>query len=213
MGKKKKFSGHETGYDHLRSNFDEGYRPYMGERESSEVYNRKKEKDFQRYLFTGKKTTGSFGGDIALRRKEKEGKKDKADRLFEAGIPVQQWDYYKNKAGNNASSKSDIKDIIAAYNADERYQGPDRESTPAPSPAAQEFKDKYVDKVIEKTVPEPEFVPQQSIGDITAGDNSIVSPIAQDNDIFARGKRNKVSQDNSIKQKLAEMSDSLRFAY
>jgi hypothetical protein len=70
-----------------------------------------------------------------------------------------------------------------------------------------------VDEVIEKTRPEPEFVPQQSIGDVTGGDNSIVSPIAQDNDISIRGNRNTVSQDNSIKQKLDQMRESLRFAY
>ena len=212
MGKKKKkFDGHETGYDYLRDNFDKQYRSHMSDRESSDVYNSKKEKDFQRYLYTGKKTSGSFSMDYARKNRDKDKKKDKADRLFEAGIPVQQWDYYKDKAGNNANSKSDIKAIIAAYNADERYQGPD--SVPAPSQAAQEFKDKYVDKVVEKTVPKPEFVPQQSIGDVTGGDNSIVSPISQDNDISITGDSNNVSQDNSISQMMKDMRQSLRFAY
>ena len=131
MGKKnKKFNGHETGYDYLKSKFDKGYRSFNANRESEGVYKSKKDEDFQRYLYTGKKTSGSFGMDIA--RKDKDKKKDKADRLFEAGIPVQQWDYYKDKAGNNANSKSDIKDIIAAYNADERYQGPGEEKDNTP---------------------------------------------------------------------------------
>ena len=211
MGKKKKFDGHETGYDYLRNKFDKQYRSHMSDRESSDVYNRKKEKDFQRYLYTGKKTSGSWSMDFARKNRDKDKKKDKADLLFEAGIPVQQWDYYKDKAGNNANSKGDIKDIIAAYNADERYQGPDY--VPEPSRAAQDFKDEYVDKVIENTVPKPEFVPQQSIGDVTGGDNSIVSPISQDNDISITGDSNTVSQDNSISQMMKDMRQSLRFAY
>jgi len=118
----KKFNGSDTAYDYLKKKFDNQYRPHMSDRESSDVYNSKKDEAFQRYLYTGEKTSGSAGFDIA---RGKDDKKDKADRLFEAGIPVQQWDYYADKAGNNANSKSDIKDIIKAYNEDERSQGSD----------------------------------------------------------------------------------------
>jgi len=128
MGKKKKkFAGSDTAYDYLKKKFDNQYMSNNEDRVSSGVYNAKKEEAFQRYLYTGEKTTGSFGGDIAMKNKDKDKKPDKAERLFEAGIPVQQWDYYKDKSGTNANSKSDIKDIIKTYNADERYQGPGEE--------------------------------------------------------------------------------------
>ena len=216
MGKKSKkgaFDG-DSVYDYLKRDFDpQGYGSL--ERMSDGVRNRKANDDFQRYLLTGEKR-GPHWNPVTgnLPRNQK---KSKVDKLFEAGIPPSQFKYYAEKAGiTNVNSKGDIKEIIKAYDADERYQGEpkqERREEPAPSPAAQDFKDKYVDKVIEKTVPEPEFVPQQSIGDVTGGDNSIVSPIAQDNDISITGNRNTVSQDNSIKQKLDEMRESLRFAY
>ena len=215
MGKKSKkgaFDG-DSVYDYLKRDFDpQGYGSL--ERMSDEVRNRKANDDFQRYLLTGEKRGPDWNpvtGNLPRNQK-----KSKVDKLFEAGIPPSQFKYYAEKAGiTNVNSKGDIKEIIKAYDADERYQGEpkqERREEPAPSPAAQDFKDKYVDEVIEKTRPEPEFVPQQSIGDVTGGDNSIVSPIAQDNDIFATG-RNEVSQDNSIKQKLDDMRESLRFAY
>ena len=62
-------------------------------------------------------------------------------------------------------------------------------------------------------MPDPEFVPQQSVGDVTGGDNSIVSPISQDNDINIDGDDNTVNQDNSIAQMMKDMRQSLRFAY
>ena len=74
---------------------------------------------------------------------------------------------------------------------------------------AQDFKNNYVDKVIKETKVEP----MQSIGDVTGGDNSIVSPINQDNDIDIAEDNNQVSQDNSIAQMLDNMKQSLRFAY
>ena len=44
--------------------------------------------------------------------------------LRAAGIPKDQYQYYADKAGiTNVNSESDQKAIIAAYNADERYQG------------------------------------------------------------------------------------------
>jgi hypothetical protein len=216
MGKKSKkgaFDG-DSVYDYLKRDFDpQGYGSL--DRMSDEVRNRKANDDFQRYLLTGEKRGPDWNpvtGNLPRNQK-----KSKVDKLFEAGIPPSQFKYYAEKAGiTNVNSKGDIKEIIKAYDADERYQGEpkqERREEPTPSPAAQDFKDKYVDEVIEKTRPEPEFVPQQSIGDVTGGDNSIVSPIAQDNDISIRGNRNTVSQDNSIKQKLDQMRESLRFAY
>ena len=214
MGKKNKDKGSFDGknaYDYLSREFNKTYRPHRSDRESSDVYNRKRDRDFQRYMMTGEKSSGrgKYVDDIT-------GQFDKEDKsierkLFAAGIPPSQWKYYAQKAGiTNVNSKSDAKDIISVYNADERYQGPD---TPAPSQPAQDFKDKYVDKVIENTVPKPEFVPQQSIGDVTGGNNSIVSPISQDNDISITGDSNTVNQDNSIEQMMKNMRQSLRFAY
>ena len=215
MGKKNKDKGSFDGknaYDYLSGEFNKTYRPHMSDRESSDVYNRKRDRDFQRYLMTGEKSSGR--GKYVDEITGKFDKKDKSieGRLFAAGIPPSQWKYYAQKAGiTNLNSKGDAKKIISVYNADERYQGPDR--APAPSQAAQDFKDEYVDKVIENTVPEPEFVPQQSIGDVTGGDNSIVSPINQDNDISITGDSNTVNQDNSIEQMMKNMRQSLRFAY
>ena len=213
MGKKNKNKGSFDGknaYDYIKGEFDDQYRPHMSDRESIDVYERKRNNDFQRYLMTGEKTTGWK----RIPHPDDKPKKKFEDKLFEAGIPPSQWQYYAKKAGiTNVDGKKDAKKLIEVYNADERYQGPDRESTPAPSQAAQDFKDEYVDKVIENTVPEPEFVPQQSIGDVTGGDNSIVSPINQDNDINIDGNDNTVNQDNSIAQMMKDMRKSLRFAY
>ena len=213
MGKKKKNKGSFDGknaYDFLSKRFDETYRPHMSDRESSEVYNRKRDRDFQRYLMTGEKNTG---WSRVPHKDDKRFKKGFEDKLFEAGIPPSQWKYYAKKAGiTNVNSKGDARKLIDVYNRDERYQGEtfDREidtSTPKPNPVAQEFKDKYVDKVIEKVIP------SQSVGNVTGGDDSIVSPINQDNDISITGNRNNVSQDNSIAQMMKDMRKSLRFAY
>lgn len=217
MGKKRdrdrdkgSFDG-KNAYDYIKGRFDDKYRPHMSDRESIEVYERKRNNDFQRYLMTGEKSDGRI-----WKRKpdpDEKPKKKLEDKLFEAGIPPSQWQYYAKKAGiTNVNNKRDAKKLIEVYNADERYQGPDPE-TPAPSKAAQDFKDEYVDKVIENTVPDPEFVPQQSVGDVTGGDNSIVSPISQDNDINIDGDDNTVNQDNSIAQMMKDMRQSLRFAY
>lgn len=214
MGKKKKDKGSFDGknsYDYLKDRFSETYKPHMSSRESIEVYERKKNDAFQKYLMTGEKTTG---WSRIPHKDDKRFKSKFEDKLFEAGIPPSQWQYYAKKAGiTNVDGKKDAKKLIEVYNADERYQGPDSESTPAPSQAAQDFKDEYVDKVIENTVPDPEFVPQQSVGDVTGGDNSIVSPISQDNDINIDGDDNTVNQDNSIAQMMKDMRQSLRFAY
>ena len=220
MGKKSKkgsFDGKETSYDYLRERFNNEYRPHRADDESSHIYLRDRDNAFQRYLMTGDKYSGWDPGEKRhWQKKDKKGGGSFEDKLFKAGIPPSQFDYYAKKAGiTNVNSKGDAKRLIAEYNRDERYQGePKKERRePAASPAAQDFKDKYVDEVIEKTIPKPEIIPQQSIGDVTGGDNSIVSPISQDNDISITGNRNTVSQDNSIEQKLAEMRESLRFAY
>ena len=221
MGKKSKkgsFDGRESSYDYLRGKFNSNYEPHRADRQSSEIYLRERDNAFQRYLMTGDKYSGSDPGmKIARQKIDKKRGGSFEDKLFEAGIPPSQFDYYAKKADiTNVNSKGDVKRLIEAYNRDERYQGEpkkERREEPAASPAAQDFKDKYVDEVIEKTVPKPEVVPQQAIGDVTGGNNSIVSPISQDNDISITGNRNTVSQDNSIEQKLAEMRESLRFAY
>lgn len=85
-------------------------------------------------------------------------------------------------------------------------KGPDKKPKKDPvEQKAQDFKDDYVDKVITET--------KQTVGDVSGGDNSIVSPINQDNDIDIAGDGNKVSQDNSIAQMMDNMKQSLRFAY
>lgn len=55
--------------------------------------------------------------------------------LREAGIPPSQYGYYMEKAGiTNLNSENDMRQIIAAYNADERFQGaPASDSTEAPA--------------------------------------------------------------------------------
>ena len=60
--------------------------------------------------------------------------------LRAAGIPPSQYAYYANKAGiKNVNSKSDMEQIIAAYNADERFQGsPESESSDEPAVAVSE---------------------------------------------------------------------------
>ena len=215
MGKEKNkgsFDGVSV-YDYLKRDFNPHDYGNSG-RTPSAVAERRANEDFQRYLLTGEKRGPNYINRAIGNPFQS---KSKVDKLFEAGIPPSQWEYYAKKADiTNVSSENDIKKILEVYDADERYQGePKQEQREEPdaSPTAQDFKDKYVDKVIEKTVPKPEFDPQQSIGDVTGGNNSIVSPIAQDNDISIKGNRNTVSQDNSIKQKLDEMRESLRFAY
>ena len=220
MGKKSKkgsFDGKETSYDYLRDKFNSNYRSHRSDRESDHIYQRERDNAFQRYLMTGDKYSGLEPGMKQARQKmDKNRRGSFEDKLFEAGIPPSQFDYYAKKADiTNVNSKSDVKRLIEEYNRDERYQGEPKQAKreePAISRPAQDFKDKYVDEVIEATKPEP-AKPAQFLGDIAGGDNSIVSPIQQDNDISVIGNRNKVSQDNSIEQKLAEMRESLRFAY
>lgn len=88
-------------------------------------------------------------------------------------------------------------------------EGPAKENKDKDKPKAQDFKDEYVNKIIKETKPEL----SQTVGDVTGGDNSIVSPINQDNDIDIAGDGNNVSQDNSIAQMMDNMKQSLRFAY
>ena len=114
----------------------------------------------------------------------------------------------------NVDEKAEVDQLLKYI-----QEGPEKETKVKQSkkdknkPKAQDFKDEYVDKVIENTLPEPKFVPQQSIGDVTGGDNSIVSPISQDNDISITGDSNTVNQNNSIEQMMKNMRQSLRFAY
>lgn len=134
MGKKKNklssFDGKATGYDYLRDKFDNNFEPFQSDRVSEEVYNRRRDQAFERYLMTGDKYSGMKPGMRQYREKldEKRNKKPSIeDRLFEAGIPPSQWQYYANKAGiTNVNSKSDAKKLIDVYNKDERYQGPDK---------------------------------------------------------------------------------------
>ena len=223
MGQKSKkgsFDGRETSYDYLRGKFNSNYAPHRADRQSSEIYLRERDNAFQRYLMTGDKYSGSEPGMKQAREKmDKKRGGSFEDKLFEAGIPPSQFDYYAKKADiTNVNSKGDVKRLIEAYNRDERYQGePKQEKTerreePTISKPAQDFKDKYVDEVIEATKPEP-AKPAQFVGDVTGGNNSIVSPIQQDNDISVRGNRNTVTQDNSIQQMMNNMRESLRFAY
>ena len=221
MGKKSKkgsFGGEETSYDYLRKRFDNEYRPHRADDESSHIYLRDRDNAFQRYLMTGDKYSGWDPGEKRhWQKKDKKLGGSFEDKLFEAGIPPSQFDYYAKKAGiTNVNSKGDAKRLIEEYNRDERYQGEpkqEKREEPAISKPAQDFKDEYVDKVIKETKPEP-VTAQQVVGDIQAGPNSIVSPISQKNSVTV-GDNNSgfVKQDNSIKNLMDNMRESLRFAY
>lgn len=146
MGRKKEkpssFDGKATGYDYLRDKFDSNYEPLRSDRVSEEIYNRKRDEAFQRYLMTGDKYSGMDPG-MRRYREKLDKKRDKKpsieDRLFEAGIPPSQWQYYANKAGiTNVNSKGDAKKLIDVYNEDERYQGPDKPVDEPPVPEAPE---------------------------------------------------------------------------
>lgn len=86
---------------------------------------------------------------------------------------------------------------------------PAKENKDKDKPKAQDFKDEYVDKIIKETKPEL----SQTVGDVTGGDNSIVSPINQANPISVKGDGNTVSQNSRIKQMMDNMNQSLRLAY
>ena len=88
-------------------------------------------------------------------------------------------------------------------------EGPAKENKDKDKPKAQDFKDEYVDKIIKETKPEL----SQTVGDVTGGDNSIVSPINQANPISVKGDGNTVSQNSRIKQMMDEGIQSLRLAY
>ena len=158
----------------------------------------KRDAAFQRYLMTGQEPNHSYA------RKVEPDKNDKVmGRLFEAGIPRSQLDYYANKADiSNFSSDSDADALIAAYNADERYQGPTR-SKKRKQPSPQEFKDDFVTKLTKE--PRAVSSPAMTIGDLTASDGSIVAPIQQDNDVVVSGNKNEIDQKSSIAQTLEQM--------
>jgi len=216
MGKentRSSFDGKSTSYDYLRNKFNKNFKPKRTEDDDGFLFEQERDEAFQRYLYTGDKYSGFPGGERNFARK-----RDKLrggsfeDKLFEAGIPPSQWDYYAKQAGiRNVNDDGDAKKLIDFYNRDERYQGPDEDevdtATPTTNPVAQDFKDKYVDKVIEKVIP------GQSTGNVTGGDNSIVAPIQQDNDITVSGNKSNASQNNSVAQMMKDMKDSLRLAY
>ena len=214
MGKENKrssFDGKSSSYDYLRDKFYRNFIPRRTQDDDGSIFEQERDEAFQRYLYTGDKFSGHGERELAQKRDKLRGGSFE-DKLFAAGIPPSQWDYYAEQAGiKNVNSDSDAKKLIDFYNRDERYQGPDENavntSTPTTNPVAQDFKDKYVDKVIEKVIP------GQSTGDVTGGDNSIVAPINQSNDITITGNRNKASQDNSVAQMMKDMKNSLRFAY
>lgn len=110
----------------------------------------------------------------------------------------------------NVDEQAEVDELLKYIQKDPIKEVKEKEPKKDPvEQKAQNFKDDYVDKVIKETKIEP----MQSIGDITGGDNSIVSPINQDNDIDIAGNNNRVSQDNSIAQMMDNMKQSLRFAY
>ncbi len=137
MGKKKdkknsSWDGKSTSYDYLKDKFDKNYTPYNGNRQSTGVYNDKRDAAFQRYLNTGDKYSGMNAGEANFRKKldkQADRKPSIEETMFEAGIPVSQWDYYAKKAGvGNVNKRKEANKIIEAYNQDERYQ-PDPEQT------------------------------------------------------------------------------------
>jgi hypothetical protein len=71
---------------------------------------------------------------------------------------------------------------------------------------AEDFKDDYIDRKVaprENSDTEVEIPTGVTAGKATAGDNSIASPIAQNNGIDIAGKRNRVNQSNSVDQNQA----------
>ena len=119
--KKASWDGKSNSYDYLRDKFNSSYRPHS-DRESSAVYNRKRQSDWERYMMTGEKASG-HGRQIDRIRNKREDKSVEG-QLFAAGIPRSQWQYYADKAGiTNMNSKSDAEELIKVYNQDERYQG------------------------------------------------------------------------------------------
>ena len=193
MSDRSTFFGKDTSYDYLKDAFNERYTK-MHPRATTE----KRDNAFQRYLMTGEGPNASYG------RKVEPDKNDKViGRLFEAGIPRSQLDYYANKADiTNFNSENDADRLIAAYNADERYQGPTK-SKKKSKPSPQEFKDDFVTKLTKD--PKTISSPAMTIGDLTASDGSIVAPIQQDNDIENTGNNNTIEQKNSIAQTLEQM--------
>ena len=133
MGKKKKdkpatWDGKDNAYDYIEGKFNKSYRAHNANRQSQGVYNDQRQRDFQRYMMTGEKSYGHGGvlSGLADKKIDKLYKKEDAmeRKLFEAGIPPSQWQYYANKAGiENMNSKKDAKELIKVYNQDERYQG------------------------------------------------------------------------------------------
>ena len=110
MGKKKdkksSWDGKDNSYDYIRNKFDRDYRPHMSDRESSGVYNEKRNRDFDRYMMTGEKASGYGRGVDKIMGKNKKEDKSMEGQLFAAGIPPSQWQYYADKAGiTNMNSK------------------------------------------------------------------------------------------------------------
>jgi len=93
----------------------------------------------------------------------------------------------------NVNSKSEVKQLL------KQIQGGSKSK-------AEDFKDDFIDKKVAPRAnsnTEVEIPTGATSGDATAGDNSIASPISQQNGISLTGDRNEVDQDNSIDQKQA----------
>lgn len=130
MGKNKNKSaswdGKNNAYDYLKSKFENNYQSHnRSDRESSAIYQSKKNDAFQRYMMTGEMYTGhdKIVNDLIKKKKsKKEEDKSVTGQLFKAGIPPSQWQHYANKAGiTNVNSASDAENIISAYNNEERF--------------------------------------------------------------------------------------------
>ena len=110
----------------------------------------------------------------------------------------------------NVDEKAEVDQLLKYIQEGPKKETKDKQSKKDKNkPKAQDFKDEYVDKIIKDTKPEL----SQTVGDVTGGNNSIVSPINQANPISIKGDSNTVSQDNSIKQMMNNMKQSLRLAY
>lgn len=93
----------------------------------------------------------------------------------------------------NVSNKEDVDQLL------KQIQGGNKSK-------AEDFKDDYIDRKVaprENSDTEVEIPTGVTAGKATAGDNSIASPIAQNNGIDIAGKRNRVSQNNSVDQNQA----------
>ena len=115
----------------------------------------------------------------------------RGDRTTEEMTKMYEDLYRDGKINLNGNAKEFLRERHGAV-----LERGDQETTPTPSP----------------TLP-PQGGGGQVTGNVEGGDNSIVSPISQDNDVAIMGDGNNVAQDNSITQTIdsRDQSDNRRY--